>query len=182
MLSAGHEGAAGETALAINEIRTLPRAGMMVCCTPPASRDGRPSAAGGGAAEARPAGGVAAGWGTVPPQELDSNLESGTGTDNWELGEEFCGFTRLHPVCLVVIPVPPRLLPQVDAEGGWVWAGRNGDIARGSAGIIVTNTLVMVCLTAPLFRLILSALTPNWRRDSPLNEIPPPAALICRWC
>ncbi|MPC39741.1 hypothetical protein E2C01_033289 [Portunus trituberculatus] len=89
-----------------------------------------------------------------------------------ELGEEFCGFTRLHPVCLVVIPASPATPARGGRRRGWVWAGRNGDIARGSAGIIVTNTLVMVCLTAPLFRLILSALTSNWRRDSPLNEIP----------
>lgn len=62
-----------------------------------------------------------------------------------------------------------------------MWAGRNGDIARVSPGIIVTNTLVMVWLTAPLFRLILSAPTSNWQRDFPLNETPPPAALISRW-
>ena len=122
MLSAGHEGAAEGTMLAINEIRTLPRAGMMVCCTPPASRDGRPSAAGGGGGEGCPAGGEAAGWGAVPRQELDCNLESGTGMITCELGEEFCGFTRLHPVCLVVIQPPATPAPGGRRRGlgvGW---------------------------------------------------------------
>lgn len=122
MLSADHEGAAGEIVLAINEIRTLPRAGMMVCCAPPASRDGRTSAAGGGAAEGCPASVVAAGWGTVPRQELDSNLESGTGPDNRRTWRGVLWFHAFTSCLFGGYPSPPatptpRWTPKGDGCG-----------------------------------------------------------------
>lgn len=56
----------------------------------------------------RACGGEGAGWKAVPRRGVDCNLESNTWLINPELGGEFCGFRRLHPVCLVVSL--PRLL------------------------------------------------------------------------